>query len=195
MTRPINGVDIDSLTETLGELKKDPELGHCRFRASNRWMGQTRTLNRIRTFYAAKQEMEHPWTFEIPTDEPTLIGGGDTEANPVECLLASLASCVTASIVVHAAASGVEIEAIDSEIEGDIDLNGFAGTQDVPKGFQQIRLTLRVASDADVEQLRRFAQMSPTYDTVTRGTDVELQIEKRPPAETKAPEREAHPTP
>lgn len=188
MTQHINGVDIATLQETLGEMQKDPELGQCQFRAHNEWTEHSRTVSRIRTFYAEKQEMEHLTTHEVPTDEPTIIGGTDTAANPVETLLAALAGCVTTSMLAHAAVQGIEIESVESEVEGDLDLNGFAGLTDAPKGLQRIRLKLTVSSDADPEQLRQMAAMSPTLNTIVDGAQVDLQVETGARAGTSASE-------
>ena len=43
----------------------------------------------------------------------------------VEHLLHALASCVTMRMVAHAAVRGIEIQELESELEGDIDLSGF----------------------------------------------------------------------
>ena len=80
----------------------------------------------------------------MDADEPPILAGKDEAANPVEHLLHALASCVTTSIVAHAAVRGIEIEEIEAELEGDIDLNGFLGLDpDVPKGYSAIRVTYR----------------------------------------------------
>jgi uncharacterized OsmC-like protein len=195
MARHMNGVDMAALGETLGEMKKDPELGQCQFRVHNQWTERSRTVSRIRTFYGAKQEMEHPKTHEVATDEPAIIGGSDTAASPVETLLAALASCVTTSMLAHAAVQGIKIDAVESEIEGDMDLNGFAGLSDAPKGFQEIRVRLTVESDADPEQLRRFAEFSPTLDTIRRGARVDLRVDKGRGLRKIAPKHAAQPRP
>ena len=83
----------------------------------------------------AKQEIPHKQPFTLVADEPAILAGRDDGANPVEHLLHALASCLTTSIVAHAAVRGIEIEEVESEIEGDIDLNGFLGlSPSTPKG-------------------------------------------------------------
>ena len=54
----------------------------------------------------------------------------------------------------HAAARGIEVEAINSELEGVLDLRGLFGISDaVRKGYHHVRLTMRVRNEATVEQL------------------------------------------
>jgi hypothetical protein len=44
-------------------------------------------------------------------------------------------------MVAHAAVRGIEIQELESEFEGDIDLRGFLGlASDVPKGYTEIRV-------------------------------------------------------
>jgi uncharacterized OsmC-like protein len=180
MTR-INDIDIDILGKTIAAVKDDPDLAKCRFRAANRWLGGNRNVGRVRTFYAAKQELEHRETFEVHADEPPILAGDDSAANPVEHLLTALASCLTTSMVAHAAVQGIDIEMLESEVEGEIDLNGYLGLKDdVPRGYQNIRIKFTVASDADTEQLHRLAAHSPVLNTLLDGVHVDLQVEKPP---------------
>lgn len=73
----------------------------------------------------------------------------DAGANPAEYVLHTLAARLTTTMVYHAAARGIEIEAVDSEFEGDLDLRGFLGiSKDVRRGYHNIRADTReVASD------------------------------------------------
>jgi hypothetical protein len=48
-------------------------------------------------------------------------------------------------MVYHAASQGIEIDALESSFEGDIDIRGFTGlSDDVPRGYQRIRAAFRV---------------------------------------------------
>lgn len=81
-------------------------------------------------------------------------------------------------MVYHAAARGVTIEAVDSALEGDLDLRGFLGiSDDVRKGYQTIRVRMRVKSDAKPEMLRELAQFSPVYDVVSNSVPVDVIVE------------------
>lgn len=176
----VNGIDLDVLNETVQAIAGDPVLGQCRFRASNTWQGGTHNCSTITGFYGAKQEMAHKEPFVMHADEPPILAGGDVGANPVEHLLNALAACVTTSMVAHAAVRGIAIEELESELEGDLDLNGFLGLDDsIPKGFTDIRIRFRVKTDAgNLEQLKQLTHYSPVFNTITRGANVDIQLER-----------------
>ena len=174
----VNGVDIDTLGTTVKAIKDDPELGACRFRASNTWIDGNHNRSTVIGFYGAKQEMAHKQAFTMDADEPAILAGNDEGANPVEHLLHALASCLTTSMVAHAAVRGIEIEALESELEGDIDLRGFLGLDNrCPKGFTEIRATFRATGNPDdVEKLRELANFSPVFNTLTQGAKVKVDV-------------------
>lgn len=174
----INGIDIDTLMGTINAIKDDPELGASHFRASNTWLNGNHNRSTVTGFYGAKQEIAHKQTFTMDADEPAILAGNDEGANPVEHLLHALASCLTTSMVAHAAARGIEIEELESELEGDIDLRGFLGlAADVPRGFTDIRASFSVkAKPEDVDRIRDLARFSPVFNTITRGASVEIDV-------------------
>ena len=175
----INGIEIDALAGTVNAIKQDPQLGACHFRASNTWLSGNHNRSTVTGFFGAKQEIAHTQTFTMDADEPAILAGDDQGANPVEHLLHALASCLTTSMVAHAAVRGIEIEELESELEGDIDLRGFLGlSMDVPKGYTDIRANFRVkAKPEDVEKIRELAKFSPVFNTITRGADVAVNVE------------------
>jgi uncharacterized OsmC-like protein len=67
---------------------------------------------------------------------------------------------------------------MESEFEGDIDLNGFLGLDaNVPKGYTAIRAKFRVKADPkDMDQIRELVKFSPVYNTLTNGTPVDVQV-------------------
>ena len=176
----MNGVDLDILKGTVQAVADDPELGKCRFRATNAWHGGTDNRTTVDGFYGAKQEIPHKQRFVMRADEPPILAGGDEGANPVEYLLGALAACVTTSMVAHAAVRGIHIDSLESELEGDIDLNGFLGLSDsTPKGYTDIRIRFRVGTDADsLEQLKELSTFSPVLNTLTHGTRVGIEVEQ-----------------
>jgi uncharacterized OsmC-like protein len=175
----INGVDIETLMGTVNAIKDEPELGACRFRARNSWLGGNHNRSTVTGFYGAKQEIAHRQTFTMDADEPAILAGNDEGANPVEHLLHALASCLTTSMVAHAAVRGIEIDELESELEGDIDLRGFLGLDlDVPKGYTEIRAKFRVrARPEDVDRIRELARFSPVFQTITRGAKVAVEVD------------------
>jgi hypothetical protein len=84
-------------------------------------------------------------------------------------------------MVYHAAVRGIKLEAVESELEGDLDLRGFFGISDeVRPGYQEIRVNFKVKTDAEnLETLKELIKLSPVYDVVSSGTRVNVQIEKK----------------
>ena len=177
----VNGIDMETLQGTVQAIEQEPELGKCRFRASNKWIGGNHNCTTITGFFGAKQEIAHKQAFELHADEPAILAGNDAGANPVEHLLNALAACVTTSMVAHAAVRGIHIAELESELEGDIDLRGFLGlSSDVPKGYTDIRIKFKVKADVDnMERLKRLTAFSPVFNTITQGANVDIQVEAK----------------
>ncbi|MBE0536871.1 MAG: OsmC family protein [Phycisphaerae bacterium] len=177
----VNGVDVDVLQTTVNNVKQDPELAKCRFHVTNTWIKGNHNRTIIDSWYGAKQENEHQHMFELDADEPPILAGHDEAPNPVEHLLNALASCVTTSMVAHAAVRGIQIRQVESEVEGDIDLRGFLGLEpDVPKGYTDIRVKFKIDADPeDMEKLKSLAEFSPVFNTLTHGANVDIQIEPK----------------
>lgn len=177
----VNGIQIDALKDTVGQISKDPELGKCHFKASNKWAKGNHNCTMITDFYGAKQNIQHKQKFEIHADEPQVLAGEDKAANPVEILLASLISCITTSLVAHAAVRGIEIQEVESTLEGDINLNGYLGLDaNIPKGYQEIRVNMKIKSnEKDLKKLKSLAEFSPVYNTLMNGTKINLNLENK----------------
>ena len=179
----VNGVNVDELFGTINAIKKAPVIAKFKFRASNEWMGGGHNRTTIRNFYGTQQEHERKEPFVLDADEPPLLLGRDLGPNPVEYALTALAGCVTSAIVYHAAAKGIVIRSMESRLEGDIDLQGFLGIRDdVPRGYKEIRMFVKIYADAPPEKLEEIVQLGPTYspvfDTITRAVPVRVQMEK-----------------
>lgn len=180
MTSKMNGVDTGKLFETIEAIKQTPGLAKFRFRAKNQWIDGGHNRSTIKDFYGAGQEdSTRTKLFVFDADEPEVLLGEDRGANPVEYLLHALASCVTTSLVYHAAAKGIEIEEVESTLEGDIDLHGFLGLDPkTPRGYQEIRVHFKVKADVPEDQLQDLVKLGPTFspvfDTITRAVPVKV---------------------
>lgn len=180
MEHIVNGVNVDDVKQLVGNVQQDQTLSESHFRLSNKWIKGSHNQSRIKGFYSGGEEHQHPQEFTIDTDEPIVLAGAEMSANPAEYLLSSLASCLTTTMIYHAAVRGIEVRALEAEVEGDLDLRGFLGLSDeVRRGFQNIRVTYRVDTDPEnVETLMELMKLSPVYDTTTNGTSVDLAIER-----------------
>lgn len=177
----VNGVNVSELFETIDNIKENSEIAKFNFRATNKWIGGTENHTTVGDFYGAcqTQKRETPHTFI--KDEPKVLLGKDNGANPVEYLLAGLAGCITTSLVAHAAARGVNIDSIESTLEGDIDLQGlFQIDKSVNPGYQGINISFKIKSDASEETLQELIELaknvSPVANTVSRPTPINVSL-------------------
>jgi len=176
----LNGLDLKQMQDTVQALTDDPTLARFQFRAKNTWIGGGENRSTIRDFYGAGREddsREEPFVFT--NGEPPVLLGNNEGANPVEFLLHALAGCVTTTFVLHAAARGIRIEELSTELEGEIDLQGLLDLDgNVPPGYEEIRITMHVkadCSDEALDDLIDFARRhSPVCNTVCRPVPVKI---------------------
>lgn len=184
MKTTLNGLDLAQMTATVAALRENTDLARFQFRARNRWIdgGENRSL--IQGFHGAGREDDsraEPW--EFINGEPPVLLGGNEGANPVEFLLHALAGCVTTTFVLHAAARGIRLLELSTELEGDLDLRGLLALDDrVSPGYEQIRIRMHVKADcpdSELDELLAFAQAhSPVCNTVCR--PVPVVVERMP---------------
>jgi uncharacterized OsmC-like protein len=179
---PLNGVDTPNLFATINAVKGMPELAKFQFRASNRWITGTHSRTAIESFSGAGSSHVHTKTFQYDADHPAVLMGKDEGPTPIEFLLHALCTCLTAGIANVAAARGVTLTAVESTIEGDINLLGILGLSDqVRKGYERIRVNFKIAGDAPAEKLRQIVEQSRSrsavFDVLTNGVPVELTVD------------------
>ncbi len=175
----VNGVDVTTVSNVIETIQAEPAAGQMQFRVRNDWIGGGLNRSRIQGFYAACAEDEtRTQPFVVDSDEPKIMAGGDVAPNAMEFVLHGLASCLTNTLVYHAAVQGIEIEAVESNLEGDMDARGMLGLDEaVRKGYREVRVGFRVKSEASAEDLTALALHSPVYDIVSNSLPVEFKLE------------------
>lgn len=183
VTQPaaMNGLDLDAMHATLDAIQNEPGLAKFEFRATNRWISGGENRSRIKEFYGAGAEDEsRTQAYEFTNGEPPVLLGNNEGANPVEYLLHALAGCVTTTTVLHAAARGIEIRSLSTELVGTMDLQGLLALDDqVPVGYESIRIRMHIdadCSDEELDELLGFAkEHSPVCNTVCRPVPVSVE--------------------
>jgi uncharacterized OsmC-like protein len=179
--KKLNGMDLDRIFETLDAIKAQPEIADFQFRARNKWIDAGVNRSEIKDFYGACQEdtsRSEPFVFTC--DEPPVLLGTDQGANPVEYLLHAMAGCITTTTVLHAAARGIKIHELSTELEGDIDLQAFLAIDESdPVGYKEVRIKVNIKADCSEEELDdlvKFAENhSPVCSTVCRPVPVVVE--------------------
>jgi len=179
---PRNGVDTPTLVATLDVVRGQRDLAKFQFRARNHWISGTHSRTHIQSFHGAGGEHAHAREMTFDADHPQVLCGADHGPTPVEFLLHALASCLTAGIANIASVRGVTLKAVESIVEGEIDLQGIFGmSSDVRNGYQQIRASFHIEGDAPPETLRAIVEQSrarsAVFDVLTRGVPVALSID------------------
>ena len=180
MQETTNGVDVGQLMNVIGAIEADPGYAKFQWRATNRWIDGGLSRSRIKEFFAGNAEdATRTEAFTLDSDEPAIAGGQNSAPNSMEYVLHALATCLTGTLVNHAAVRGIEIEAVESSYTGDMDVRGLFGlADDVRKGFNKVTVNMRVKSEASVEELTELALYSPVYDIVSRSLPVEFTLTK-----------------
>ncbi|MCV0400213.1 MAG: OsmC family protein [Nitrosarchaeum sp.] len=182
-TKIVNGVNVNQLFQTIDSIKENKDIARFNFRAHNKWVNGTENHTIVSDFYGACKTNKRSRPHTFVKDEPEILLGKDKGANPVEYLLAGLAGCITTSLICHASARGVNIESVESTLEGDIDLQGLLQMdKSVNPGYQAINISFKIKSDASDETLQDLIELaknaSPVANTVSRPTPINVRLEK-----------------
>ncbi len=109
-------------------------------------------------------------------------GGDGSFACSGDMLLEALAACAGVTLMAVATALGIELRDARVRAEGDLDFRGTLGvSKEAPVGFQAIRLTFELDTDATDEQLDTLLRLTERYCVVLqtlRGAP-EVKAERR----------------
>ena len=173
-----NGVDVSQLANVIGSIEADTGFAKFQWRANNQWIDGELSRSEIKDFFAGNAEdTSRIEAFILDADEPPIASGQNRAPNSMEYLLHALASCLTGTLVNHAAVRGIGIEAVNSSYAGDMDVRGLFGlAEDVRKGFSKVAVNMRVKSEASVEELTEMALFSPVFDVISNSLPVEFTL-------------------
>jgi uncharacterized OsmC-like protein len=176
-----NGVDVGQVMDVIGAIEADPGYAKFQWRATNQWIDGAVSRSRIKDFFAGNAEdTAREQAFTLDADEPTIAAGQNSAPNSMEYVLHALATCLTGTLVYHAAVRGIRIEAVESSYTGDMDVRGLFGlADDVRKGFNKVTVDMRVKSKASAEELTELALYSPVYEMVSQSLPVEFTLTTR----------------
>lgn len=109
-------------------------------------------------------------------------GGNGMLACSGDMLLQALVACAGVTLSAVSTAIGVEVTGGSVTAEGDLDFRGTLGvSREVAVGFNQIRLSFHLESNATPEQIQTIAKLTErycvVYQTLARGVDVDVRFE------------------
>lgn len=175
-TARLNGIDTQALRGFIDAVDLDPRAGVCGFHVTTNWQGGVRTVTRVEDWRIGSET--HPRGFAIHTDEPGQLCGEDSAPNPQEVLMAALNACMSVGYAALCALEGIEIESLQIESRGELDLRGFLGLDATVKpGYDSLRYTVRIKGSGTREQFERIhaavMATSPNYFNLSRPVRLE----------------------
>jgi uncharacterized OsmC-like protein len=177
-TAETNGVNVPQVLNVIGAIEKDAGYAKFQWRATNRWISGGLSRSRVKEFFAGNAEdTTRREAFTLDADEPAIAAGQNSAPNSMEYVLHALATCLTGTLVYHAAVQEIPIEAVESSYTGDMDVRGLFGlAEDVRKGFSEVAVNMRVKSEASAEELTQLALFSPVYEMLSRALPVKFTL-------------------
>ncbi len=179
-SKTINGFQCEDLQRVKKSLQSNPENAQFKLRAKNRWIDGAQSISLVSSFKGMDREFSARHApFIQTTDTPQILAGKDLGPTPMEELLVALAASVTTTLAYRASVANLIVQEIECDVEGDADFQDVMNASEpASAGFKQIRVTVRVKSDASEEQLTALCAASPVLAALTRPLPVSIAVEK-----------------
>jgi uncharacterized OsmC-like protein len=176
-----NGVNVEALLSARQALTEQPAAAHFKWRATCSWIKGTHSRSTVQGFYGLGAEQSRKVGFTYDADHPELFAAEDNGATPVELVLVSLASCLTAGVASVAQHRKIKLRRVVATIEAGMDMQGILGIDsDVRNGFDGIRVVFEIDADATKEEIAALVaqsqRRSAVFDVITNPTNVAVEV-------------------
>ena len=153
----INGLDLPALEDMVGAVRQDPAKAIVRFKVKTRWTGQTRSETIVESYELGGTRINR--RFKVVADEPSELMGQNSAPNPQELLMTALNACMMVGYVANAALRGIELDTLEIDTQGQLDLRGFLGLDEsIPPGYRQLDYKVRIGGPGTAEQFQDIHQ-------------------------------------
>ena len=177
----LNGWELSSVKETVDAVENQPEAGKLTWRCHVNWDGGFGLDVHTMEIEQLDQVMKRRFT--IRGDHPPELLGHNTGPTAVETLLAALGACMAGTFAAQATMRGIKIDALEIDLQGDIDLNGFFGLKAVSPGLSNVEISYQVESEADSQTLQEVLDdaklHSPVFASVNKPVEISAVVSKR----------------
>ena len=175
-----SGVNAQVLNTVIEGIKNQPEMAKVTFQVQTQWQSSDgfKITSNAKNFQVGGQPIERQEAFTMVSDFPDELGGMSKGPTVCEMCMASIASCISQTIVAYSTMMGLQLDSIRIESEGDVDIRGFTNVSEkVRPGAQEFRLNIHLESKtASKEQLEKLYELgkkfSPAMDTLAHGTTI-----------------------
>jgi putative redox protein len=114
----------------------------------------------------------------LVVDSPLPLGGPNEEINPLELLLASLATCATFVCETAAREASIPLTEVTAHVEGEFDVRGVCG-EPVDPHIQAFSVTLTLQGPDDTQAktlVTAFQTRCPIFTTLSRAAPIDVQV-------------------
>jgi uncharacterized OsmC-like protein len=176
-----NGVNVGFLLTARDALADAPAGADFTWRVSNTWVNGTHSRSSVHDFFGLGEEQTHQREFVFDGDHPAVFSSEDNGPTPVELLLVSLASCLTAGVAAVAQNREIQLRSVTASLQGKMDIRGILGADpEVRNGFNEIAVHYDIDADASPEDIRALVaqsqKRSAVFDVVTNPTSVTVDV-------------------
>ena len=176
-----NGVNVEALLEARGVLEGAPDAAQFTWRASSTWQNGVHSTTTIENFFGLGEEQSHKTEYVFDADHPEIFAAPDNGITPIEYLLVGLASCLTAGVASVAQNRGIQLNSVESTVEGNHDIRGILGVDgDVRNGFNDVKVTFNIDADASDEEIEALVaqsqKRSAVFDALANPTEVTVEV-------------------
>jgi uncharacterized OsmC-like protein len=160
-----NRVNTQVLNTVYNSMQNQPEMAKATFYVKSKWNGGFSVTSSSKCFRIGGQNVERNTEYTMLYDFPNELSGEGRGPTVCESCMGSLAACLTQTIVAHATSRGIQIDSINIDVEGDVDLRGFTGiSSDVRPGAQQFRVNINIKSNsASKEQINELREIGEIF--------------------------------
>jgi uncharacterized OsmC-like protein len=176
-----NGINTQILSTVFDSIKNQPKMAKATFSVKTQWNGNGFSVtSSCKDFRIGDQVVQRNKGYTMVYDFAEQFSGEGNGPTVCESCMASLGTCIAQTIVAHATSMGIELDSINIQTEGDVDLRGFSGiSSNIRPGAQEFRVNINIDSNtATKEQINQLYEigkkLSPAFDTLTNGTSVIL---------------------
>lgn len=175
-----NGFDLQDYQSMLDNTRRMPESAKITFDSRFSWDGGFGGDAHVTGIEQLGETMARDFVFRC--DVPKEFLGHDSGTMPAERLLSALGQCIGTAFAAQATKQGIDVQALEVEMKGRLDLRGFLELSDVRPGLNSISTTIRVTADTDDATLQRLGEgardTSPIFDSLAHPVGIELTVER-----------------
>jgi uncharacterized OsmC-like protein len=144
------------------------EMITATFHVTSKWNGGCGVTSSSKNFSLGARIMERSTEFKMDYHFPMQFSGEGSGPTVCEACIGSLAACLIQTIAVQATSRGIQLDSIDIDVEGDVDLHGFTGIDsNVIPGAQQFRINLQINSNtASKEQINELYEIGKGFPCI-----------------------------